>query len=50
MHNVAVLDQKWWLGAFWLSGNKLLGACRGPVRVEGGLASAERLASAKKAL
>ena len=25
VHNVAVLDQKWWLGAFWLSGNKLLG-------------------------
>ncbi len=25
MHNVAVLDQKWWLGAFWLSGNRLLG-------------------------
>ena len=24
MHNVAVLDRKWWLGAFWLSGNKLL--------------------------
>lgn len=24
MHNVAVLDQKWWLGAFWLLGNKLL--------------------------
>ena len=26
MHNVTVLDQKWWLGAYWLSGNKLLGS------------------------
>jgi hypothetical protein len=25
VHNVAVLDQKWWLGVFWLSGNRLLG-------------------------
>jgi len=28
MHNVTVLDQKWWLGAYWLSGNKLLGLHR----------------------
>jgi len=34
MHNVTVLDQKWWLGAYWLSGNKFLVAC--PELVSGG--------------